>query len=189
MIIMALVVTGAAAYLGLGVDRFPVVEIPQVRVRATLAGSASEEMETEVTQRLEEAVNTIEGLDELRSVSGPGAAVVLGNFKLERDGDVAAQDVRDRVSSVLGELPEELDPPNIAKFDNESTPVMTVALSADRPLRELTDVADRVAARALPITAVRDAILRQNAQVPGGNVTSGAGEQSLRTLGRLTDPA
>ena len=222
MLILALVVTGAAAYLGLGVDRFPVVDIPQVRVRVTLPGSAAEEMETEVTQRLEEAVNTVEGLDELRSVSGPGAAFVLGSFKLERDGDVAAQDVRDRVSSVLGELPDELDPPTISKFDNESTPVLTVALSADRPLRELTDFADRVvkvqlerargvgevaitgglerainvwidadrlAARGLPITAVRDAILRQNAQVPGGNVTSGAGERSLRTLGRLTDPA
>ena len=222
MIIMALVVTGAAAYMGLGVDRFPAVEIPQVRVRATLPGSAPEEMETEVAQRLEEAVNTVEGLDELRSVSGPGAAFVLGSFKLERDGDVAAQDVRDRVSMVLGELPDELDPPTIQKFDNESTPVMTVALSGDRSLRELTDLAervvktqlerargvgevtvtgglerainiwvdaDRLAARALPITAVRDAILRQNAQVPGGNVTTAVGEQSLRTIGRLSDPA
>jgi HAE1 family hydrophobic/amphiphilic exporter-1 len=222
MIILALVVTGAAAYLGLGVDRFPAVDIPQVRVRATLPGSAPEEMETEVAQRLEEAVNTVEGLDELRSVSGPGATFVLGSFKLERDGDVAAQDVRDRISIVLSELPDELDPPQISKFDNEQSPVMTVALSADRPLRELTDLADRIvkvqlerargvgevaisggldrainiwvdadrlAARGLPITAVRDAILRQNAQVPGGNVTSALGEQSLRTIGRLTDPA
>jgi HAE1 family hydrophobic/amphiphilic exporter-1 len=222
MIILALVVTGAAAYLGLGVDRFPGVDIPQVRVRATLSGSAPEEMETEVAQPLEEAVNTVEGLDELRSVSGPGSTFVLGNFKLERDGDAAAQDVRDRVSTVMNELPVEMDPPTITKFDNESTPVMTVALSGDRPLRELTDLADRVvkvqlerargvgevsitgglerainiwvdadrlAARGLPITAVRDAILRQNAQVPGGNVTTDVGEQSLRTIGRLTDPA
>ena len=222
MLIMALVVTGAAAYFGLGVDRFPVVDIPQVRVRATLPGSASEEMETEVAEPLEQAMNTVEGLEELRSVSGPGATFVLGNFDLGRDGDVAAQDVRDRVSAALGDLPDELDPPTISKFDNESTPVMTVALSADRPLRELTDFADRVvkeqlerargvgaveitgglerainvwvdadrlAARGLPITAVRDAVLRQNAQVPGGNVTSGARERSLRTLGRLTDPA
>jgi len=101
MIILALVVTGAAAYLGLGVDRFPSVDIPQVRVRATLAGSAPEDMETEVAQRLEEAVNTVEGLDEMRSVSGPGASFVIGNFKLERDGDAAATDVRDRVLANL----------------------------------------------------------------------------------------
>jgi Cu/Ag efflux pump CusA len=222
MIILALVVTGAAAYLGLGVDRFPAVDIPQVRVRATLSGSAPEEMETEVAQPLEEAVNTVEGLDEMRSVSGPGSTFVLGNFKLDRNGDAAAQDVRDRVSTVMNELPVEMDPPTITKFDNESTPVMTIALSADRSLRELTDLADRVvkvqlerargvgevsitgglerainiwvdadrlAARGLPITAVRDAILRQNAQVPGGNVTTDVGEQSLRTIGRLTDPA
>jgi HAE1 family hydrophobic/amphiphilic exporter-1 len=222
MIILALVVTGAAAYLGLGVDRFPSVDIPQVRVRATLAGSAPEDMETEVAQRLEEAVNTVEGLDEMRSVSGPGASFVIGNFKLERDGDAAATDVRDRVSTVLSELPPELDPPTVSKFDNESSPVMTIALSSDRPLRELTDYADRVvkvqlerargvgevtitgglerainvwvdadrlAARGLPITVVRDAILRQNSQVPGGNVTTAIGEQSLRTIGRLTDPA
>src|SRR5262245_16913114 len=211
MIILALVVTGAAAYLGLGVDRFPAVDIPQVRVRASLSGAAPEEMETEVAQHLEEAVNTVEGLDEMRSVSGPGVTFVLGNFKLDRNGDAAAQDVRDRVSTVMNELPVELDPPTITKFDNESTPVMTVALSADRPLRELTDLADRVvkvqlerargvgevqingglerainiwvdadrlAARGLPITAVRDAILRQNAQVPGGNGTTARGERS-----------
>ena len=81
MIIMALVVTGAAAYLGLGVDRFPSVDIPQVRVRATLAGSAPEDMETEVAQRLEEAVNTIEGLDEIlaeRVASSRGQQVPRG---------------------------------------------------------------------------------------------------------------
>jgi hydrophobic/amphiphilic exporter-1 (mainly G- bacteria), HAE1 family len=222
MLILALVVIGAAAYLQLGVDRFPAVDIPQIRVRATLPGSAPEEMETEVAQRLEEAVNTIEGLDELRSISGPGAAVLAANFKLERDVDVAAQDVRDRISAVLFELPPELDPPVVAKFDNESTPVLTVALSGDRSLRELTDLADRVvkvqlqrargvgevmlvgglerainlwldadrlSALELPVTAVRDAILRQHTQVPGGNVTTPTLESSLRTMGRLTDPA
>ncbi len=221
MLILALVVVGAAAYLQLGVDRFPAVDIPQVRVRATLPGAAPEEMETEVAQRLEEAVNTVEGLDELRSISGAGAAVVAANFALERDVDVAAQDVRDRVSAALVDLPPDLDPPIVAKFDNESSPVLTVALSADRSLRELTDLADRVvkvqlerargvgevvvvgglerainvwidadrlAAFGLPITVVRDAVLRQNSQVPGGNVTTPTREASLRTLGRLTDP-
>src|SRR5262245_9876415 len=222
MLILALVVIGGAAYFQLGVDRFPAVDVPQIRVRATLPGAAPEEMETEVAPRLEEAVNTVEGLDELRSISGAGAAVVAANFGLERNVDVAAQDVRDRVSGALVDLPPDLDPPIVAKFDNESSPVLTVALSADRSLRELTDLADRVvkvqlerargvgevvvvgglerainvwidadrlAAFGLPITAVRDALLRQNTQTPGGNVTTPTRESSLRTLGRLTDPA
>jgi HAE1 family hydrophobic/amphiphilic exporter-1 len=222
MLILALVVIGAAAYLQLGVDRFPAVDIPQIRVRATLPGAAPEEMETEVAQRLEEVTNTVEGLDELRSINGAGATVIAASFELERDVDVAAQDVRDRVSAVLRELPPDLDPPIVAKFDNESSPVLTVAVSADRPLRELTDLAerlvkvqlerargvgevtvvgglerainlwldsDRLAALGLPITSVRDALLRQNSQVPGGNVTTPTRESSLRTLGRLTDPS
>src|SRR4030095_7460758 len=97
MLILSLVVIGAAAYAQLGVDRFPVVDIPQVRVRTTLPGSAPEETETEIAQRLEEAVNTVEGLDELRSISGAGASVIAASFVLSRDVDVAAQDVRDRV--------------------------------------------------------------------------------------------
>ena len=222
MLILALVVIGAAAYTRLGVDRFPAVDIPQVRVRAVLPGAAPEEMETEVAQPLEEAVNTVEGLDELRSISGSGASFLAANFQLERDVDVAAQDVRDRVSAALVNLPPDLDPPVVAKFDNESSPVLTVALSSDLPLRELTDLADRVvkrqlervrgvgevvvvgglerainiwvdadrlAALGLPITTIRDAILRQNSQVPGGNVTTPTVESSLRTLGRVSDPA
>jgi len=221
MLILSLVVIGGAAYFQLAVDRFPAVDIPQVRVRTLLPGSSPEEMETEVAQRLEEAVNTVEGLDELRSISGSGSTVIAASFVLERDGDVAAQDVRDRVSGAMMDLPPDVEAPVVAKFDNESSPVLTVAVSADRPLRELTDFADRIvkvqlerargvgevrlvgglerainvwvdadrlAAFGLPITAVRDAILRQNSQVPGGNVTTPTVESSLRTLGRLTDP-
>jgi len=144
MLILALVVVGAAAYLQLGVDRFPAVDVPQVRVRATLPGAAPEEMETEVAQPLEQVINTVEGLDELRSISGSGATVVVATFLLERDIDVAAQDVRDRVTSAMGELPREMDLPSVAKFDNESSPILSVAVSGERPLRELTDLADRI---------------------------------------------
>ena len=222
MLILALVVIGATAYFQLGIDRYPAVDIPQVRVRATLPGAAPQDMETEVAQRLEEAVNTVEGLDELRSITGNSTANVVANFELARDTDVAAQDVRDRVSAVLNQLPREMDPPTVAKFDNESSPILSIAVSADRPLRELTDLAertvkrqlerargvgevrvvgglerainvwvdaDRVAALGLPITAVRDAILRQNSQTPGGNVTTPTVESNLRTIGRLSDPA
>jgi hydrophobic/amphiphilic exporter-1 (mainly G- bacteria), HAE1 family len=221
MIILALVVVGAASYFRLGVDRFPSVDLPTVSVRTSLPGASPEEVESEVSQKIEEVVNTVEGVQELRSVSGQGTSFVAATFNLNRDIDVAAQDVRDRVATVVRDLPRDVDPPVVGKFNNDSSPVLTVALSADRPVRELTEIADktvkplverstgvgevevvgglgrainvwidpdRLAAYQLPITAVRNAIVRQNADAPGGNVTSGSKEQTLRTMGRVADP-
>lgn len=221
MIILALVVVGAASYFRLGVDRFPSVDLPNVSVRTTLPGASPEEVETVISQPIEEVVNTVEGIDELRSISGQGASFVIATFNLERDIDAAAQDVRDRVATVLNRLPSDIDPPVISKFNNEDSPILTIAVSGDRSLRELTELADkiikvqlersagvgevrlvgnldrainvwvdadRLAAYQLPIEAVRDAIQRQNADIPGGNVTGGGREEVLRTMGRIVDP-
>ena len=221
MIILALVVVGVASYFRLGVDRFPSVDLPNVSIRTTLPGASPEEVETIISQPIEEVVNTVEGIDELRSISGRGTSFVIATFNLDRDIDVAAQDVRDRVATVLNRLPNDVDPPVISKFNNEDSPILTIAVSGDRSLRELTEIADkivkvqlersvgvgevrivgglerainvwvdadRLAAYQIPITAVRDAIQRQNADIPGGNVTRGAREQVLRTMGRITDP-
>ncbi|HKA17088.1 MAG TPA: efflux RND transporter permease subunit [Blastocatellia bacterium] len=221
MIILALVVVGAASYFRLGVDRFPSFDLPNVSVRTSLPGGAPEEVESEVSQKIEEAVNTVEGIQELRSVSSQGTSVVFATFNLDRDIDTAAQDVRDRVATVIRDLPRDVDPPIVNKFNNDSSPVMTVALSADRSVRELTELADKVvkpvlerstgvgeisivgglgrainiwvdadrlAAYQIPISTVRNAIVRQNADAPGGNVTLGAREQALRTMGRVADP-
>src|SRR5215211_1688469 len=144
MLILALVVVGAAAYAKLGVDRLPSVDLPSVSVRTTLPGASPEEVETEIAQHIEEAVNTVEGIEELRSISGPGSSFVIATFNLNRDIDTAAQDVRDRVATVIRDLPRDVDPPVVSKFNNESSPVLTVALSADRPIRELTELADKI---------------------------------------------
>ena len=143
MLILSLVVVGAAAYPQLGVDRFPSVDLPTVIVRASLPGASPEEMESEISVPLEEAINTVQGIEELRSINGPGTGIVVVTFALSRDIDVATQDVRDRVAASLRSLPREIDPPIVQKFDNDSTPVLTLALSADRPLRELTEIADK----------------------------------------------
>jgi hydrophobic/amphiphilic exporter-1 (mainly G- bacteria), HAE1 family len=221
MIVLAFVVVGAASYFRLGVDRFPSVDLPNVSVRTTLPGASPEEIETVISQPIEEVVNTVEGIDELRSISGRGSSFVIATFNLDRDIDVAAQDVRDRIATVLNRLPREVDPPVISKFNNEDSPILAIALSGDRSLRELTEIADkivkvqiersvgvgevrivgglerainiwvdadRLAAYQIPITAVRDAIQRQNADIPGGNVTAGAREQVLRTMGRIVVP-
>src|ERR671913_1034056 len=101
MLILALVVVGAASYFRLGVDRFPSVDLPTVSVRTTLPGASPEEVETEVSERIEEAVNTVEGIDELRSISGSGSSIIIATFNLSRDIEAAAQDVRDRVANVI----------------------------------------------------------------------------------------
>src|ERR1051325_9689487 len=129
MIVLALVVVGAASYFRLGVDRFPKVDLPTVSVRTDLPGASTEEVETQVSQKIEEVVNTVEGITELRSISGAGRSVVIVTFVLSRNIDVATQDVRDRVSAVLSKLPKEAKPPVIAKNDNDSAPVMTGAES------------------------------------------------------------
>src|SRR5215475_5458896 len=144
MIILALVVVGTAGYFQLGIDRFPSVDLPTVSVRTTLPGASPEEVESEVSQRIEEVVNTVEGITELRSVSGPGTSSVNATFNLDRDIDVAAQDVRDRVATVLRDLPRNAEPPIISKFDNDQTPVLTIALAGNRSHRELTELADKV---------------------------------------------
>ena len=221
MLILALVVLGSAGYLRLGVDRFPSVDLPTVRVSTRLPGASPAEVEAQISQPIEEVINTIEGIKELRSVNGSGISLVIVTFELDREIDAAAQDVRDRVATVIRELPREADPPVISKADNDLSPVMTIALSGERSLRELTEIADkivkvqlersagvgeveiiggleraisvwidadRLAAYQISITQVREAISRQNANVPGGFVTSPLREHTLRTMGRITDP-
>lgn len=222
MIILALVVVGGSSYFKLGVDRFPAVDVPTVTVRASLPGASPEEAEATLAQILEEAVNTVEGIQELRSVSSQGRSFVIATFGLDRDVDDAAQDVRDRVQGVTRLFPPGTDPPIVQKFDNERQGIMTIALSSNRSVRELSELADKVvkkqiersngvgeisisggitrsinvwvdadrlAAYGIPITDVRNAVVRQNADVPGGNVDTGRRELTLRTMGRVVDPA
>lgn len=142
MLTAILVVLGIASYTRLGVDLFPNIDIPIVTVTTTLKGASPEEIETTITKPIEEAVNTISGVDELRSVSREGVSDVVVRFVLERDGDVAAQDVRDKIATVIRNLPEGTDPPVIVKFDIDAAPVMTLAVSGNRDLREITKIAD-----------------------------------------------
>ena len=135
MIVMALVVVGAASYFRLGVDRFPAVDLPTVTVRVELPGASTEEIETQVTQKLEEQINTIQGIQELRSISTPGNSLVITTFVLSRNIDVAAQDIRDKVSIAQRNLPRDVKPPIIAKFDNDQAPVLTIALASGRSCR------------------------------------------------------
>lgn len=143
MLIGSLVVVGVVSWFRLGVDLFPRVDIPTVTITTTLEGAGPEEIETTITKPIEEAVNTIQGIDELRSVTVEGASRVVVMFDLERDLDAAAQDVRDKVAAIAHLFPEGTDPPVVDKFDVDATPVMYLTISGDRSLRELTQLAEK----------------------------------------------
>ena len=142
MLVVALLVTGLASYQKLGVDLFPKVEFPFVNITTTLRGAAPEEIETQVTKRIEEAVNTISGIDDLRSISSEGVSVVALQFVLEKDSEVAAQEVRDKVAAVLRQLPRDADPPVVEKVASDASPVINVVVASGRDLRETTKIVD-----------------------------------------------
>jgi hydrophobic/amphiphilic exporter-1 (mainly G- bacteria), HAE1 family len=221
MLTMAMVVAGAVAYRQLGVDRFPQMDLPTIAVSTIYPGASPYEIESEISQPLEDAVATVAGIDELRSISSEGQSLVLLTFRLDRDIDAAAQDVRDAVNAVLNRLPPRTYPPTIRKVDLDSSPIISLAVSGPREPRELFLYADRhvknvlesakgvgevrvvgsseraiqvnigaqrLAAYQVSINQVHQALVRQNAEVPGGRVDAGARELGLRTLGRLEHP-
>ena len=149
VIILVFVVVGVLGYTKLPVDRFPKIDFPTVSVVTLLPGATPKEIESEVTDKIEEAVNTVAGIDELRSVSSENISQVLITFVLEKDIDVAAQEVRDRIARVIPDLPDDAEAPIIEKLDPDAAPIMNMALVADRPVREITEFADKVLRRQL----------------------------------------
>jgi HAE1 family hydrophobic/amphiphilic exporter-1 len=142
MLILFLVVMGLDAYRKLGVDFFPKVEFPIVTISTTLRGAAPEEVESQVTKRIEEAVNTISGIDDLTSISAEGISLVNIQFVLSKDAEVAAQEVRDKVSRIVSQLPEDTDEPIVDKIATDAAPVLNVVVASPRILRETTKVVE-----------------------------------------------
>ena len=142
MLIGALVVAGWFSYKSLTLELMPKVEMPVVTVTTTLPGSGPEEIEAQVTKIIEEAINTVSGIDELRSVTREGLSQVIVQFVLEKDLSIAAQEVRDKVGMILADLPEDADPPIVEKFDIDATPIATITVSGALTLKELTEIAE-----------------------------------------------
>src|SRR4051812_46031295 len=130
MLNLFLVALGWMSFKEIGVDQFPNVELPIITVTTTLRGASPEEMETSVTKPLEEIINTVQGIDELSSTTLEGVSAITVQFLLERNRDVAAQDVRDKVNTILSQLPPGTEPPIIDKFDLDSVPVISISVSA-----------------------------------------------------------
>ena len=130
MLILSLVVVGIFSYFTLGVDLFPKVDIPTVVVIIANPGASPEEIETEITKRVEDAVNTISQVDEVRSTSSEGQSLVTIQFELSKNGDVAAQEVQNKVNLIVPQLPQTAKQPVVQKFDPDAAPILQIAVSA-----------------------------------------------------------
>ncbi len=144
MMIAALVVFGVLSYPKLGIDLWPKVEFPVVAVVVVYPGADPETMETKVADPIEEEINTLGGIRQLRSINLEGVTQVIAMFELEVDVAGALQDIRDRVARIENDLPDGIEPPIVQSFDMDAVPVISVAVSGDLGDRELTDVADDV---------------------------------------------
>ena len=143
MFSLVLIVLGLIGYSRMGVDMYPDVDFPYVTVQTTLQGSSPEEIETSITKEVEEAVNVISGIDTMTSQTMEGASFVMIKFDLEKDPDVAAQEVRDNVNKIEKDLPDGIDSPVISKLDIGASAILNVVVTGDMDIIELTELAKK----------------------------------------------
>src|ERR1043166_791909 len=143
MLILSLTVVGLFSYKSLGVDLFPKIDLPTITGTVVNPGASPQEIETEITDKIEGAVNTISGIDELRSTSVEGVSQVFITFLLEKSPDVAAQEIRNKVDLIVNDLPVTAEQPIVQKLDTDAAPVVRIAVSAPRSPKEVTDIADK----------------------------------------------
>src|SRR5579863_7221503 len=222
MLIVALMVVGVFSFFTLGVDLFPKIDLPTIIVTVSNPGASAEEIESDITKRIEDSVNTTSGIDTMQSTSIEGNSTVVISFTLDKSGDVAAQEVRDKVNQVVPNLPETAKAPVVQKLDPDAQPILQMVVSSPRPLREVTEIADKqikprlenisgvgeitivgglkreirvwvdpekMRAYDVSVADVVNALRQQNVELPAGSVNAGEKELSVRTLGRLVDPA
>ncbi len=222
MLILALVVSGIFTYFSLGVDRMPKIDAPMVMVTVINPGASPEEVETEITKKIEDAVNSISGLNEIGSTSSEGMALIRIEFDLSKDGNVAAQEVQNKINQIVNELPSSAEVPVVSKMDPDASSVLQIAISAPRSTRDVTMIADklikqrlencsgvgqvkiqgganreihiivnpeRLRAYNLTVTDVFMALQSQNMEMPGGSIKAGDKDYTIRTSGKIKDPA
>jgi HAE1 family hydrophobic/amphiphilic exporter-1 len=222
MLMLSLVVAGIFTYFSLAVDRMPNVDAPMVTVTTINTGASPEEIETEITKKIEDTVNSINGLNEINSTSSEGISVVRIEFDLSKSGIVAAEEVQNKVNQIVNELPSSAEVPVVSKMDPDAGSVLQIAVSAPRSTRDVTMIADklikqklencegvgqvqiqggavreihiivnpeRLRAYNLTVTDVFNALRSQNMEMPGGSMKAGAEDFTIRTSGKIKDPA
>lgn len=219
---VVIVLFGGIGLLSTGVREYPSVDPPIITISTSYIGANADVIESQITEPLEESVNGIAGIRTLTSVSRDGRSTIRVEFDLDVDLETAANDVRDKVSRALSNLPPDTDPPIVAKADADASPIIFLNIrSEQRSLLELSDMAERVfkerlqtipgvseisiwglrkysmrlwmdpfrlAASGLTPLDVRNALVRENVELPSGRIEGGSVELTVRTLGRLTTP-
>ncbi|MCK4546106.1 MAG: efflux RND transporter permease subunit [Candidatus Eisenbacteria sp.] len=142
MLVLAFVVLGIFGYLRLSVDLMPDVDFPFVTITTIYPGAGPEEIESQITKRIEDAVSTLAGVDLMESISRESVSFVIMRFELERDSDDAANDVRARVDAILNDLPEGAEKPQVLKFEIGAFPIISLSVSSDRGVNQTFALAD-----------------------------------------------
>ena len=164
MMIMSLIVLGLFSYYKLNVDLYPDVDIPFVVITTILPGAGPEQIETDVTKIIEDAVNTVEGVDYIQSTSQENVSLVVIAFKLEINGKDAAQNVREKIAAVRANLPDEIEDPVIQRYDPASLPIMSLTVSGNMSDKDIT-------------TYTKDVVKKRLENIPGvgaANIVGGA---------------
>jgi multidrug efflux pump len=219
---LAILLFGGIGLSNLGVREYPSVDPPVISVSTNYRGASAEVVESQITEPLEAAVNSVEGIRTLTSVSRDGRSTLQVEFQLGEDLERAANDVRDRVFRTLGQLPPDVDPPSVAKADSDSPPIVMLTVRSDqRSLLELSRLADEIfverlqtipgvsridvwgdksyamrlwidpmklASYRLSPVDVRDAVRRENVELPAGRIEGQDVELAVRTMSRLQTP-
>jgi hydrophobic/amphiphilic exporter-1 (mainly G- bacteria), HAE1 family len=149
MISAVMVLFGLIGFRSIGVDRFPEIEFPLVSVTTVLPGASPEIVDASITNIVEGSVNSVPGIDFIQSTSSPGVSQVLVTFNLAKDIDVAFNEVQAKVNQVLRELPEDADPPVVAKVEAGASAIMWLSLQGDRTLQQLNQYANNVVRKRL----------------------------------------
>jgi HAE1 family hydrophobic/amphiphilic exporter-1 len=136
-----LLLFGLISYDRIGVDRFPKIDFPVISVQTVLPGASPEIIDSSVANLIETTVNSVPDIEYIQSTSAPGVSLVIVRFGLDKDVDVAFNEVQAKVNQVLPELPEEADPPVVAKVEFGAMPVMWLSLTGDRTLQQLNQYA------------------------------------------------
>ena len=219
---IVIVLFGLIGLVSTGVREYPSVDPPIITISTSYVGANADVIESQITEPLEESVNGIAGIRTLTSVSRDGRSVIRVEFDLEIDLETAANDVRDKVSRAIRNLPPDTDPPIVSKADADASPIIFLSIrSEQRSLLELSEIAERtfkerlqtipgvseiaiwgekrysmrlwmdpfkLAASGLTPLDLRNALVRENVELPSGRIEGGAVELTARTMGRLQTP-
>lgn len=143
MVLIVFLLFGGLAFLNMPLDLQPNVDIPYVSVQTVYSGAGPKEIETQITKKIEDAVSSISKIDEMTSYSLEGLSLIIIKFEMDKDVNIANQEIKDKIDAVINELPDDAELPTVEKIDLQEFPIMDIVLSGKLPITELWDIADK----------------------------------------------